>query len=56
MTKYFISGFETLRCQALRIHPDLDLFMLRANIESTSDMQEPSEAAAVEQEKDDAAS
>lgn len=51
--KYFINGFDTLRHRALRKYPDLDLFMLRTNVESTSVMQEPNNKIVADQEKDD---
>lgn len=44
MMEYFISGFETLRCRALKIYPSLDLSMLRVDAESLS-AQEPAEEA-----------
>lgn len=35
-TKFFINGFEALHRQALRIYPNLDLFMLKIDAESDS--------------------
>lgn len=55
-TEFFISGFEPLRRRALRIYPDLDLSVLKAEAKSNSVVPEPKEEVVKEQEKDDATS
>lgn len=46
--EYFISGFKTPHRRALRIFPDLNLSMLRADAELTSVEQEPNKKIVVD--------
>lgn len=54
--KFFISGFETLCCWVLRAHPNLDLLMFKADVESNFVGPKPAQEAEEELERDDATS